>query len=74
MSLKKLLKMFLIFLTMENGLGGRVRVRVNNKIHLKRILEHARTSLYVHCLSVNFVSENRCLNTEDRIQIMTIYK
>ena len=57
--------MFLIFSVMEH---------VEIKIHLSCILENARTSLYVHCLSVLIVSDNRCFNTAERIQIMIMNK
>ena len=30
--------------------------------------------LYVHCSSVLIVSDNRCFNTTERIQIMTMNK
>ena len=43
-----------------------------NKIHLTYILKTARTSLYVHCLSVLIVSDNRCVYTAERIQITTM--
>ena len=47
-SFKKLLEMYLIFSVMEH---------VENKIQLSCILENARPSLFVHCLSVLIVSE-----------------
>ena len=54
MSLKKVLEMVLIFSVMEH-------------VKIKFMLENARTSIYVHCLSVLIVSENRCFNTAERI-------
>ena len=43
-----------------------------SKIPLCCILENAGTSLYVHCLSLLIMSDNRCFNTAERIQIMTM--
>ena len=52
--------MFLIFSVMEH-------------IEIK-CFKNARTSLYVHCLSVLIVSENKCFNTAESLQITTMNK